>query len=166
MTSVAKPRKLVIVGSDGKTYRFLCKPMDDLRKDSRLMECTALVNRLLRKDAESRKRNLREALAVSSWTGPRSESTVTTADIHLVCMIRNPDLRGCSAHGELWIDRMGARHRRDPAATDQALRAERHRALGESTEQTRLDLTTASADVHKDLLTSNAPVGAEDGCPP
>lgn len=60
MPSIARPRKLVIEGSDGKTYRFLAKPLDDLRKDARLLECTSLVNRLLKKDAESRKRNLRE----------------------------------------------------------------------------------------------------------
>lgn len=64
MQSVAKPRKLVITGSDRKEYRFLCKPLDDLRKDNRLMEFDSLVNRLLKKDAESRKRNLRE-----SYTG-------------------------------------------------------------------------------------------------
>lgn len=60
MSSVAKPRKLVILGSDGQYYRFLDKPQDDLRKDSRLLECTSLINRLLKKDAESRKRNLRK----------------------------------------------------------------------------------------------------------
>jgi serine/threonine-protein kinase ATR len=59
MNSVARPRKLVIEGSDGRKYRFLCKPMDDLRKDNRLMDCTSLINRLLMKDAGSRKRSLR-----------------------------------------------------------------------------------------------------------
>lgn len=59
MHSVARPRKLIIEGSDGKRYRFLCKPMDDLRKDNRLMDCTSLINRLLMKDAGSRKRSLR-----------------------------------------------------------------------------------------------------------
>jgi serine/threonine-protein kinase ATR len=60
MTSVAKPRKLVIYGSDGLSYRFLCKPLDDLRKDNRFNECTSLINRLLMKDAAARKRGLRE----------------------------------------------------------------------------------------------------------
>lgn len=60
MHSVARPRKLVIEGSDGNKYRFLCKPMDDLRKDNRLMDCTSLINRLLMKDPGSRKRSLRE----------------------------------------------------------------------------------------------------------
>lgn len=58
MSSVAKPRKIVIIGSDGKNYRFLCKPLDDLRKDNRFNECTALIGKLLMKDPEARKRGL------------------------------------------------------------------------------------------------------------
>lgn len=69
MQSVAKPRKIVINGSDGKTYRFLCKPVDDLRKDNRLMECTSLIGRLLMKDADARKRHLRMFL-LSFVIGP------------------------------------------------------------------------------------------------
>ena len=71
MSSVAKPRKLVITGSDGHTYRWLCKPLDDLRKDNRLMECTSLINRLLSKDAESRKRNLRRPAVCEFTLGAR-----------------------------------------------------------------------------------------------
>lgn len=58
MSSVAKPRKIVIIGSDGKTYRFLCKPLDDLRKDNRFNECTSLIGKLLMKDPDARKRGL------------------------------------------------------------------------------------------------------------
>lgn len=58
MTSLQKPRKIGIIGSDGKEYPFLCKPKDDLRKDARLMEFNSMINKLLKKDSESRKRNL------------------------------------------------------------------------------------------------------------
>ena len=58
MASLQKPRKLTIVGSDRKNYNFLLKPKDDLRKDNRLMEFNGLINRLLMKDSEARKRNL------------------------------------------------------------------------------------------------------------
>ncbi|EGF98606.1 uncharacterized protein MELLADRAFT_40780, partial [Melampsora larici-populina 98AG31] len=58
MTSLQKPRKILIRGSDGKDYPFLCKPKDDLRKDARLMEFNLKINKLLKKDSESRKRNL------------------------------------------------------------------------------------------------------------
>lgn len=58
MTSLQKPRKISIRGSDGKDYPFLCKPKDDLRKDARLMEFNSMINKLLKKDSESRKRNL------------------------------------------------------------------------------------------------------------
>ncbi|MBW0473796.1 hypothetical protein O181_013511 [Austropuccinia psidii MF-1] len=58
MASLQKPRKIGIHGTDGKEYPFLCKPKDDLRKDARLMEFNSMINKLLKKDSESRKRNL------------------------------------------------------------------------------------------------------------
>ncbi|KAI8840920.1 hypothetical protein BC829DRAFT_16893 [Chytridium lagenaria] len=58
MNSLQKPRKIQVLGSNGRSYNFLLKPKDDLRKDARLMEFNALINRLLKKDAESRRRNL------------------------------------------------------------------------------------------------------------
>jgi len=80
MNSLQRPRKIKIEGSDGKDYSFLCKPKvlpsatygdslkvailndqkDDLRKDARMMEFNTVVNKLLKKEADSRKRMLRE----------------------------------------------------------------------------------------------------------
>lgn len=60
MKSLARPRKITILGSDGKNYMFLGKPKDDLRKDARLMDFNALINKLLKANSESRKRQLRE----------------------------------------------------------------------------------------------------------
>ncbi|KAI0650476.1 hypothetical protein C8Q79DRAFT_901502 [Trametes meyenii] len=57
MTSMAKPKKLTIQGSDGKIYTFLAKK-DDLRKDSRLMDFNAILNKLLKSDSDSRRRQL------------------------------------------------------------------------------------------------------------
>lgn len=58
LSSMQKPKKMNIIGSDGAKYSIMCKPKDDLRQDSRLMEVNALMNSLLRRDQESRKRNL------------------------------------------------------------------------------------------------------------
>lgn len=58
MSSLQKPRKITVFGSDGKSYAFLCKPKDDLRKDARLMEFNSMIIKLLKKDSESRKRGL------------------------------------------------------------------------------------------------------------
>ena len=63
MPSLQKPRKIVIMGSDGKRYAFLCKPKDDLRKDARLMEFDSMINKLLQADSESRRRRLCELYA-------------------------------------------------------------------------------------------------------
>ena len=58
LSSLQRPRKISIRGSDGHVYALLCKPKDDLRKDQRLMEFNAMINRALKKDAESSKRRL------------------------------------------------------------------------------------------------------------
>ena len=59
LPSLQRPRKITIRGTDGKLYIFLCKPKDDLRRDCRVMEFNALVNKLLKKDPESRRRQLK-----------------------------------------------------------------------------------------------------------
>ncbi|EGX95160.1 phosphatidylinositol 3- and 4-kinase, putative [Cordyceps militaris CM01] len=58
LSSLAKPRRLTARGSDGKTYMLLIKPKDDLRTDQRLMEFNGLINRSLKRDAESSRRQL------------------------------------------------------------------------------------------------------------
>ncbi|KAG8530063.1 uncharacterized protein KY384_005545 [Bacidia gigantensis] len=58
LNSLQRPRKISIRGSDGHLYSMLCKPKDDLRKDQRLMEFNAMINRSLKKDADSSKRRL------------------------------------------------------------------------------------------------------------
>jgi len=58
MSSLQKPRKIKIEGSDGRTYTFLCKPKDDLRKDARLMEFDNTINRFFKRDPESSQRSL------------------------------------------------------------------------------------------------------------
>ncbi|KAL1301669.1 hypothetical protein AAFC00_005888 [Neodothiora populina] len=58
LSSLQRPRKLSVRGSDGKLYGLLCKPKDDLRKDQRLMEFNTMINRALKRDAETSKRRL------------------------------------------------------------------------------------------------------------
>ena len=58
LSSLQKPRKLIVIGSDGQKYPLLCKPKDDLRKDQRLMEFNAMIDRALKRDVEASKRKL------------------------------------------------------------------------------------------------------------
>jgi len=68
MRSLAKPRKITIRGSNGQMYTFLGKPKDDLRKDARLMDFNAIINKLLKANSESRRRQLRTFLVnYFSW---------------------------------------------------------------------------------------------------
>lgn len=58
--SKERPKKLTFVGSDGRSYPFLCKAerRGDLRKDSRMMELGVMVNQLLLKNPDARCKNL------------------------------------------------------------------------------------------------------------
>eukprot|EP01133_Synstelium_polycarpum_P004009 gene4009-4642_t len=58
MTSLQRPKKIIVNGSNGHAYPFLVKAKDDLRKDNRLLELMALLNKVLRKDPACRKRRL------------------------------------------------------------------------------------------------------------
>nr|XP_037273743.1 serine/threonine-protein kinase ATR-like [Rhipicephalus microplus] len=58
LSSLQKPKKISVKGSDGKTYAMMLKPKDDLRKDCRLMEFNNLMNRYLKQSAEGLKRRL------------------------------------------------------------------------------------------------------------
>ena len=58
MSSLQKPKKITILGSDGNKHILLAKDGDDLRKDTRLLEICTLVNKLLKDSPESRRRRL------------------------------------------------------------------------------------------------------------
>ncbi|KAF2860353.1 hypothetical protein K470DRAFT_74713 [Piedraia hortae CBS 480.64] len=58
LSSLQRPRKITVLGTDGRKYGLLCKPRDDLRKDRRLMEFNGIINRALKRDVESSKRRL------------------------------------------------------------------------------------------------------------
>ena len=57
--SKQRPRKLSIVGSDGKVYTFLLKGHEDLRQDKRVMQLFGLVNTMLNNDSETSQKDLR-----------------------------------------------------------------------------------------------------------
>jgi serine/threonine-protein kinase ATR len=102
MSSKERPKKLTVLASDGLRYPFLCKTerRGDLRKDARMMEVAALLNRLLGRDGEGRRRKLRlrtynvvclnEESGLMQWVGNTSglRGEVTRSYAHLG--LRNP----------------------------------------------------------------------------
>ncbi|EXX76507.1 Tor2p [Rhizophagus irregularis DAOM 197198w] len=58
ISSKQRPRKLNLIGNDGKEYQFLLKGHEDLRQDERVMQLFGLVNTLLSVDSETFKRHL------------------------------------------------------------------------------------------------------------
>ena len=59
MGSLVQPKKLTIRASDGRKYIILCKPKDDLRKDAGMCEIATIINKILKKNSEANKRQLR-----------------------------------------------------------------------------------------------------------
>jgi tetratricopeptide (TPR) repeat protein len=58
LPSKQRPRKITLLGSDGRRYTFLLKGHEDLRQDERVMQLFGLVNTLLSNDAETSRRDL------------------------------------------------------------------------------------------------------------
>ena len=56
--SLQRPKRIELLASNGQHYFLLCKKDDDLRKDARVVELNALINRLLQQSAEARRRDL------------------------------------------------------------------------------------------------------------
>ena len=58
LPSKQRPRKVTLLGSDGRQYTFLLKGHEDLRQDERVMQLFGLVNTLLANDGETSRRDL------------------------------------------------------------------------------------------------------------
>lgn len=58
LPSLQRPRRVTLIGSDGKSYVIMMKPDDDLRKDFRLMEFNAVVKQYLHQNSDARQRRL------------------------------------------------------------------------------------------------------------
>ncbi|KAG0198674.1 Serine/threonine-protein kinase smg1 [Mortierella sp. GBA30] len=53
-----KPKKLTLLGSDGKRYTYLFKGLEDLHLDERVMQLLRITNGMLQRDKESNSRQL------------------------------------------------------------------------------------------------------------
>jgi serine/threonine-protein kinase ATR len=58
LLSLQSPKKISLIGDNGKMYNLLCKPKDDLRRDNRFMDLNRLINYVMRTDSECSSRNM------------------------------------------------------------------------------------------------------------
>uniref|UniRef100_A0A0K0F9G1 Serine/threonine-protein kinase TOR n=1 Tax=Strongyloides venezuelensis TaxID=75913 RepID=A0A0K0F9G1_STRVS len=58
ISSKQRPRKVIMIGSDGEEYCFLLKGHEDPRQDERVMQLFGLINTLFNKDRRTYRRNL------------------------------------------------------------------------------------------------------------
>jgi hypothetical protein len=107
MRSLAKPRKITIRGSNGQIYMFLGKPKDDLRKDARLMDLNGIINKLLKANSESRRRQLRKSFLCD--LKPNMIPNFT----------RYPNIRSRSAERRVRFYPMGSKYHTHPARSRQ-----------------------------------------------
>ena len=57
VSSKQKPRIIQIVGSDGRTYKYLLKANEDLKQDERVMQLFSLINTVISDSVASRRRS-------------------------------------------------------------------------------------------------------------
>ncbi|KAG0050163.1 hypothetical protein BGZ83_005055 [Gryganskiella cystojenkinii] len=58
MSSIRKPKRICILGSDEKEYLFLVKGGEDLRLDQRIQQLFSLMNDIMRKDPQCSQQNI------------------------------------------------------------------------------------------------------------
>ncbi|KAL5562538.1 hypothetical protein UlMin_032285 [Ulmus minor] len=58
LSTKTKPKKLVILGSDGQRYTYLLKGREDLRLDARIMQLLQAINGFLHSSSDTRSRSL------------------------------------------------------------------------------------------------------------
>ncbi|ORC88335.1 phosphatidylinositol 3-related kinase [Trypanosoma theileri] len=56
MSSLQKPKRIVVISNEGKQVSFLCKSRDEPRKDMRMMEIASLMNTFFLSDPEARRK--------------------------------------------------------------------------------------------------------------
>jgi hypothetical protein len=66
IASKQRPRRLSVIGGDGKEYQYCLKGHEDLRQDERVMQVFGLVNTLLAASEESFMRQLHIQALLSS----------------------------------------------------------------------------------------------------
>jgi serine/threonine-protein kinase ATR len=97
MPTKEKPKRIEVLGSDGRMYAFLCKreKTGDLRKDARMMEFNTMINKLLQKDEEGRKRKLRlrtyAVVCLNEESGLMEWVRDTRAMRQLICQIHKTE---------------------------------------------------------------------------
>lgn len=111
LLSLQRPRKMDVIGSNGRRYTFLCKPDDDMRKDTRIMDFNSMINKLLQADPDARQRQLcirtyavvplNEECGIIEWVRARagcgdSRELSVGASKRLVAIAVLPRRRGCS----------------------------------------------------------------------
>ena len=58
MSSIRRPKKIIIRGNDEKDYPFLVKGGEDLRQDQRIEQLFDIMNQVMAEDANCKQRKL------------------------------------------------------------------------------------------------------------
>ncbi|XP_030070017.1 DNA-dependent protein kinase catalytic subunit [Microcaecilia unicolor] len=115
MSSIRKPKRIIILGNDEKEYPFLVKGGEDLRQDQRIQQLFDVMNIILSQDAACSQRNMQiktyqvipmtTRLGLIEWL----EATNTLKDF-LYNSMSEAEQENCSSttkHYKDWIQKMG-----------------------------------------------------------
>jgi serine/threonine-protein kinase ATR len=103
MTSKEKPKKISVLGTDGKVYNFLlkCDKLSDLRKEQRFIDFAVLCNKMLQQDSNARQRGLKlrtySIVPLSRHAG-MIEWIQNTSTLKVIV---NDEWKRCSIRGEM-----------------------------------------------------------------
>jgi DNA-dependent protein kinase catalytic subunit len=59
MSSLRKPKVVIVRGNDGREYKYLVKAGEDLRQDQRIQQLFCQMNGILNSDGECKRRELK-----------------------------------------------------------------------------------------------------------
>ncbi|XP_066575742.1 DNA-dependent protein kinase catalytic subunit isoform X2 [Amia ocellicauda] len=116
MTSIRKPKRLIIRGNDEREYPFLVKGGEDLRQDQRIEQLFGVMNIILSHDAACSQRNLAlrtyQVIPMTSRIGliEWMENTCTLKEF-LISRVEDKEIQFPSLNAKYnkWLDKMAGK---------------------------------------------------------
>nr|XP_033789602.1 DNA-dependent protein kinase catalytic subunit isoform X2 [Geotrypetes seraphini] len=115
MTSIRKPKRIIVLGNDEKEYPFLVKGGEDLRQDQRIQQLFDVMNIILSQDAACSQRNMQiktyqvipmtARLGLIEWL--ENTSTLKEFLYNSMSEIEQKNNSSPSNHYKEWLKKMG-----------------------------------------------------------
>ncbi|XP_075069595.1 DNA-dependent protein kinase catalytic subunit [Mixophyes fleayi] len=136
MTSIRKPKRIIIRGNDEREYPFLIKGGEDLRQDQRIEQLFDVMNIILSQDAACSQRRMQiktyQVIPMTTRIGMIEwlENTCTLKDFILKAMTENEakEFSGKNSphkHYDVWLTKMAQKEKTHPPYIAMYIHADR-----------------------------------------